>query len=198
LADDVIWYGNNSIGISDFAVVAVAVHALVFAVASFWWLNARKGSITATQPRAYAFGGWGAQSRLRFPFAFFNTGAKALIVADMRVVLDAEPGRPELRWLTTRDGLRPETDDSFAYATPFSIAGRGTREVVAEFEPGSSLNWSAQAGISHRLRLQARIHPKDEWVDLVAFDWWPPPEKLRDNYIAHRNEPTASAPSPSP
>jgi hypothetical protein len=197
VADDVIGYGNNSLGISDYAAVVVAVSALVFAVASFWWLNARKGSITATQPRAYAFGGSGARLRLRFPFVFFNSGAKALIVADMRVVLDGEPGGPELRWLTTRDRLRPETDDGFAYATPFSIAGRGTREIVAEFEPGASRNWSAPAGIKHRLRLQAQIHPKDEWVDLVAFDWWPPPEKMRDHYIAHRNEPTASAPSPS-
>lgn len=135
MAGDVLWCGSNSLGIFDYAAVAVAALALVFVVASFWWLNARTGSITATQPRAYAFGGSGAQLRLRFPFAFFNTGARALIVGDMRVVLDSEPGRPELRWVTTRDRLRPEPDDGFAYPTPFSIAGRGTREVIAEFDP---------------------------------------------------------------
>jgi len=93
VADDVLWHANNSLGILDYAAIAVAVLALVFTVASFWWLNARKGSIRATQPRAYAFGGSGAQLRLRFPFALFNTGAKALIVGDLRVVLDGEPGR---------------------------------------------------------------------------------------------------------
>lgn len=192
MAGDVLWCGSNSLGIFDYAAVAVAVLALVFIVASFWWLNARTGSITATQPRAYAFGGSGAQLRLRFPFAFFNTGARALIVGDMRVVLDSEPGRPELRWVTTRDRLRPEPDDGFAYPTPFSIAGRGTREVIAEFEPRANLNWSAPSGDKHRLQLQAQIHPKDEWVDLVAFDWWAPPEDTRGQYLAHRNEPTAA------
>jgi hypothetical protein len=38
----------------DYAAVALAVLALVFTVSSFWWLNARKGSIEATKPRAYA------------------------------------------------------------------------------------------------------------------------------------------------
>ena len=181
----------------DYAAVAVAVLALVFTVVSFWWLNAREGSITATQPRAYAFlGGSDGQSaellRLRFPFAFFNTGAKALIIGDMRVVLDSEPGRPELRWLTTRDRLRPEADDGFAYPTPFSIAGRGTKEVIAEFEPSADLNWSAPAGLKHPLRLQTQIHPKDEWVDLIAFGLWAPPEDTRGHYAAHRNEPTTA------
>jgi hypothetical protein len=189
---DIHRYVTHSFGVSDYAAVAVAVLALFFAVISFWWLNAREGSIAATKPRAYAFGGSGAQLRLRFPFSFLNTGAKALIVGDMRVVLDSEPGRPELRWATTRDRLRPESKDGFAYPTPFSIPGRGTREVIAEFEPSANLNWAAPPDINHRLQLQARIHPKDEWVDLVAFDWWAPPEEARSHYIAHRNEPIAA------
>ena len=33
----------------------VAVLALLFTVASFWWLDARRGSLQVGQPRAYAF-----------------------------------------------------------------------------------------------------------------------------------------------
>jgi hypothetical protein len=95
-----------------------------------------------------------------------------------------------LRRLTTRNRLRPEAEDGFAYPTPFSIAGRGTREVIAEFEPSAKLDWSPPSGIKHRLRLQAQIHPNDDWIDLVAFDWWAPPEDTRGHYTAHRNEPT--------
>jgi hypothetical protein len=177
----------------DYAAVLIAVISLVFAVASFWWLNARKGSITTTKPRAYAFGGSGDLLRVRFPFAFFNTGAPALIVGDMRVLLDGEPGRPSLRWVTTRERLRPGADDGFAYQTPFSIPGRGTREMIAEFQPEASLNWSPLHGVSHRLVLQAQIHPKEEWVELATFDWWAPPDASRSAYIAHRNEPTAAS-----
>jgi hypothetical protein len=176
----------------DYVAVAIAVMSLVYAVASFWWLNARKGSITPTKPRAYAFGGSGDLLRVRFPFAFFNTGARALIVGDMRLLIDGESGRPGLRWVTTRRRLRPGADDGFAYPTPFSIPGRGTREIIAEFQPGANLNWSPPHGVSHRLVLQARVHPKEEWVELAAFDWWPPPDASRGAYIAHRNEPTAA------
>ena len=170
----------------------IAVTGLVFAVTSFWWLNARRGSITTTRPRAYAFVKSGKLLRLRFPFAFFNTGAQALIVGDLRLVLVGEQGRPELRWVTTRDRLRREPDDGFAYPTPFSISGRGTREVIAEFEPGTDLDWSPPQGVRQRLQLQARIHPKDEWFELATFDWWAPPDASRGKYITHRNEPTAS------
>jgi hypothetical protein len=174
-----------------YAAVAISVAALLFAVGSFWWLNAREGSITATKPRAFAFGGSGERMRLRFPFGFFNDGAKAFLVADLRVLLDAEHEQPSLRWVTTRDRLRPESDDGFAYAVPFSILGRSTTHLVAEFQPEADLDWSPKAAVAHRLRLQGQIHPSDDWVDLVAFDWWAPPEASRGQHIAYRNEPGA-------
>jgi hypothetical protein len=170
-----------------YVAVGVAVAALLFTVASFWWLYARRGSITATRPLAYAFVGQ-RKLRLRLPFAFFNDGAKALVVVDLRLVLDDEPGQPKLRWKTTRDRLRPESDDGFAFPVPFSIMGRSTREVIAEFGPEGDLDWSPRAGVSHRLRLQGQIHPESEWIDLAVFDWFAPPEESRAAYIAHRNE----------
>jgi hypothetical protein len=170
-----------------YVAVGVAVAALLFTVGSFWWLYAREGSITATRPGAYAFVGQG-KLRLRFPFAFFNSGAKALIVVDLRLVLDDVPGQPELRWKTTRDRLRPEPDDGFAFPVPFSVVGRSTREIIAEFGPDGNLDWSPPAGDGRRLRLQGQIHPESAWIDLAAFEWFPPPEDTRAAYIAHRNE----------
>lgn len=170
--------------------VAIVMLALVFTVVSFWWLYARKGSITATTPRAYAFGGTGALLRLRLPFAFVNDGARALVVSDLRIVGKGESGRPELRWVTTRDRLRPEKDDGFAYATPFSIAGRSSKEAVVEFEPSVGLNWSPAHGVALPLELQAQIHPDSAWIRLVTFDWWAPTDRKRGQYVAHRNGPT--------
>jgi hypothetical protein len=57
-----------------YAAVGISVLALAFTVASFWWLHARRGALTATRPRAYAFLD---RVRLRLPLAFFNTGAQA-------------------------------------------------------------------------------------------------------------------------
>ncbi len=57
------WLGlsrRTAAGRLGYVPVAIALLALVFTVVSFWWLYARRGSITATTPRAYAFGGTGA------------------------------------------------------------------------------------------------------------------------------------------
>jgi hypothetical protein len=65
-----------------------------------------------------------------------------------------------VRWITTRSTLRPESYDEFAFATPFSIQGRATREVVAEF--GHDLGWSPDPASGHLVRLQAKVHPSNE------------------------------------
>lgn len=172
-----------------YAALAISLLALAFTVGSFWWLHARRGSLTATRPRSYGFAD---RVRLRLPLAFFNTGAKALIVSDLRLVIEDEPDRVPLGWITTRTKLRPESDDGFAFATPFSVQGRGTKEVIAEF--GDDLGWEPVPGSRHSLRLQARVHPSEEWDDIVAFDWWAPPvADVMKQYIAHRNEPTSDA-----
>jgi hypothetical protein len=172
-----------------YAALAVSLLALAFTVGSFWWLHARRGSLTATRPRSYAFAD---QVRLRLPLAFFNTGAKALIVSDLRLVIEDEPERVPLRWITTRTKLRPESDDSFAFATPFSVQGRGTKELIAEF--GDDLGWEPAPGSRQRLLLQAQVHPSEKWDEIVAFDWWAPPSaEVMKQYIAHRNEPASDA-----
>jgi len=145
---------------------------------------------------SYAFA---EKVRLRLPLAFFNTGAKALIVSDLRLVIEDEPSRKPLRWITTRTTLRPASDDGFAFATPFSVQGRGTKEVVAEF--GDDLGWTPAPGSGHRIRLEAQVHPSEEWDDIVAFEWWAPPsaDEMK-RYIAHRNEPAGDSdlpPSPA-
>ncbi|MBD0281673.1 MAG: hypothetical protein ICV69_05700 [Thermoleophilaceae bacterium] len=137
-----------------YAALAISGFTLAFTVLSFWWLHARRGSLEAAPPRTYAFID---RVRLRLPLAFFNTGAAALIVTDLRLVVEDAPSGQPLRWETTRSKLRPESDDGFAYATPFSIQGRATREVIAEF--GHNRGWSPDPASRHRVQLQAKVHP---------------------------------------
>jgi hypothetical protein len=165
--------------------LAVALLALGFTIASFWWLHAREGRLEAATPRTYAFTN---KVRLRLPLAFFNTGAKSLIVSDLRVALADEPKRVPFEWITTRETLNTGTDDGHAFATPFSVGGRSSREVIAEF--GDDEGWWPPPGSKHRLRLQALIHSATDWVDVRTFDWWAPPsEELMGPYLVHRNKP---------
>lgn len=164
-----------------YAATAISVLALVFTIATFWWLHARRGSVTATAPRVYAFTD---AMRLRLPLVFYNSGARALIVDDLRVMVEDEARPAPLRWVTTRTTLRPGSNDGHVFATPFAIQGRSAHEAIAEFES----DWSPVATSSYRLRLQAQVHPSEDWEDLVAL-WWAPPADLMKQYIAHRNEP---------
>lgn len=168
----------------------IAIVALVFTITSFWALNARRGRVRSTPPRAYAFVSAGDILRLRLPLVLFNTGAVARLVADLRLVIESECETPILRWVTTRNQLRPSTDDGHAFPTPFAIHGRNSRELIAEFEPGEGLDWTPPHDAPQQLRLQALVRSgrKDKWIDIDRFDWWAPPDDLRDHYIAHRNE----------
>jgi hypothetical protein len=49
------------------------------------------GSLAAAARRSYGFNNG---LRLRLPLAFFNTGAKALVVSDVRLVLDDAEQEP--------------------------------------------------------------------------------------------------------
>jgi hypothetical protein len=168
-----------------YAATAISLIALIFTIAAFWWLHARRGSLIAAAPRVYAFSD---AVRLRLPLVFYNSGARALIVGDLRVVVEDEPLGKPLRWVTTRRTLRPTSDDGHTFATPFAVEGRTAREAIAEFEG----DWAPVATDSYGLRVQAQVHPSEDWQDVVAFRWWAPPLDLMKQYIAHRNEPIGS------
>jgi hypothetical protein len=169
-----------------YVALGVSGLALAFTIASFWWLHARTGSLEAAAPRSYAFAD---KVRLRLPFAFFNTGARALIVTDLRLLVD---DREPLGWITTRSKLRPDSQDGFAFATPFSVPGRGTKEVIAEF--GDDRGWSPEPSGRHWIQLQARVHPSESWEDIVAFEWWAPPSSdAMSRYITYANAMTQPA-----
>ncbi len=168
-----------------YVAVIVPLLALAFTITSFWWLYARSGALEAARPQTYAFA---ERVRLRLPLAFFNTGARALLVSDLRVVINDQPERMPLAWITTRSVLRPGDKDGFAFATPFAVQGRNAREIIAEF--GDDVGWTPAPGSRYALRLQALVHPSEAWIDVMTFEWWAPPfAELMPRYIAHRNAP---------
>lgn len=80
--------------------------------------------------------------------------------------------------------------DGHAFATPFAVEGRSTREVIAEF--GDNDAWQPAPASRHQMRLEARVHPGEAWIAVVAFTWWAPPSGAATaDYLAYRNEATA-------
>src|SRR6266496_3174530 len=98
------------------ASIAVASLALVFTIGSFWWLNARQGRLKSFEPQSFAACRTPDILRLRFPLVFYNTGAKPIVVQDMRLSFPLSP-RPA--------GL--SAGDRFAPVVPFTGAARYVR-----------------------------------------------------------------------
>ena len=65
----------------------VSVAALIFTVASFWWLQARRGKLIMSS--IPAFSGYVATDRrlgVRLPIWLYNTGARTRLVDELRLV----------------------------------------------------------------------------------------------------------------
>jgi hypothetical protein len=175
------------------AALIVSVLALIFTVGSFWWMNARRGSIEIGRPGTYAFAA--STLRLRLPLALYNTGATALIVTDIRFrPQSATDGEPYL-WLATLSNLRPTEGEPRDFTTPFAVLGRSTVEIVAESE-GS---WCPVPGTERWMLIEAKLHPSGDWRVVGQFDWWAPPVGGDvSRYITYRNAEIQSLPSSRP
>lgn len=171
----------------SYAAIVVALCALGFTVGSFWWLHARAGSVEAAEPGAYCFGTSDTLGvRLQLPLALYNSGARARVVADLRLVVVTDSARAPIGWIATVSKLASSNDRRFA--TPFAIHGRSTREIVAEF--GGDTRWRPDPLRRQLLTLEARLHPSRHWTEIETFDWWPPPGAAdTERYLAYRNEP---------
>lgn len=104
------------------AAVFIAVLALLFTVGSFWWLHARPGRLVGNRPGEVALAITPQQSRFRFGLVLYNTGARTLVVEELRLRI-IEDDRA-LEWITTRDRLRPTSDERIDFCCALPVDGR--------------------------------------------------------------------------
>lgn len=163
--------------------VAIPVLALVFTLASFWWIWLRRGRLHSPAPLAYA-SAITQQLRIRFPLVLHNTGATPIIVENLRMLIDGQ----DLEWLTIRRTLRPQPDDTIDFPAPFVVAGREALQLFAEFG-GNSLSWAPELGRGYPVTIERLT--RGRWKTVVSFTWWSPMNEP-GGYIPHRNRPPAS------
>ena len=170
------------------APLIVAVAALAFTVASFWWLNARRGRLVAAALDAYAVGNPPDDLMLRLPLAIHNTGAKALVVGNLRCRFP-DSDAPDQPWRTTRKILGTGPGDVEDDATPFPVEGRHAVPKVIEFGDRSTAvklsprTYRVLIEVDHTLAGSAGT----TWRKLVEFDLHVDSKALHGNYVAHRN-----------
>lgn len=168
--------------------VIISTSAVLFTVASFWWLHWRRGKLQVAAPQTYAAGVGAGKISLLFPFVFYNTGPRAYVVRDLRLrFLDEPDGRP-MDWERVRDAIQPSESPGLELAAAFPVPGGAAVRVFCEFDrrpPGRTMDSRA-----HPLVLEALIGTSADWRSLLAFKLHVSPkdaETMRGSFIAFRN-----------
>lgn len=149
-----------------YAAFLMSVLALLFTVTSFWWLHARPGRLRAYEPTTWSAYLSKDRSALRLPLVLHNTGAASLVVISLRVRFIE--GGELMPWEWTRTQVNPQADDVQDVTAPFSIPGRDTRELVAEFV--GSYPGVVPEQRAYPVAVDARSSVSDDWQEVLKFD----------------------------
>jgi hypothetical protein len=151
------------------ASVVVAIAALIFSVASFWWIQARRGKLTSFPPQTFSGHLSIDSSTIRLPLSIFNNGAAPIITTDLRLRLRT-PNNEEILMgaQTIRRSLKPESDDVDDFMHPICIPGRAVVSKHIEFEsrvpPQKLLLGTPVTAIVEGMQDHG-----SEWIELVSF-----------------------------
>lgn len=169
----------------------VATCALLFTVASFWWLHARRGCLESYQPHTFAAAITPQLVRLRLPLVLYNTGAVPIVVQDLRLRFSGELSSVQpLPWVTSRSQIKPASDEGHAFPAVFSVAGRSAHQIFAEFG-APSLGFTLQAR-DYPVQIEAKLGHKKEWQPILKFKFQAGRIAEPSAYITYGNAPEVS------
>ncbi|MBX9396353.1 hypothetical protein K4749_22850 [Streptomyces sp. TRM72054] len=169
-------------------VAFVASLALFFTVGSFWWLNARQGRLRTYEPHSFAAAANEQVTLLRLPLVMLNTGAKPIVVQDLRLRFPDEPGALlPLPWRTSRSKLMPKSDDGHALPAVFAVEGRKAEQMFIEF--GAPFPGFVPEARDYRVVIETRLGHRKGWRPLLTFTWRAARMTFPDRYITYSNSP---------
>ncbi|MFC9075747.1 hypothetical protein ACFTY7_01580 [Streptomyces sp. NPDC057062] len=146
----------------------VSVCALIFTVASFWWINARQGHLKSWEPHSFAAIVHCSKARLRLPLVLHNSGAKPIVVQDLRLSFPDEPASHlPLLWISSPSRLQPGPEDEPTFPAGFAVAGREAQQLFIEFEAPFS-GFIAEPR-DYKVQIQVRVGHRKGWRTLLTF-----------------------------
>jgi hypothetical protein len=165
-----------------------AVCGLAFTIGSFWWLHARQGSLKLYEPQSFAACASPQLLLLRLPLVMYNTGAKPIVVQDLRLRFPTEP-EPllPLPWRTSRTQLMPKADDGHSLPSAFAVAGRDAQQVFIEF--GAPIPGFTPEDRNYSVQVEARLGHRKGWRPVLTFTWRAGRISTPALYIPYSNAP---------
>ncbi|MFE4964440.1 hypothetical protein [Streptomyces sp. NPDC056660] len=146
----------------------VSTCALLFTVASFWWLNARQGHLRTWEPHAFAAVVHSSTTRLRLPIILHNTGPKPIVVQDLILTFPDEPASHlPLLWVSSPSHLQPGPDEDAKLPAGFVVPGREAQQRFIEFE--APLSGFMPEARDYKVQLQVRVGHRKGWRRLLTF-----------------------------
>lgn len=171
----------------DIAALVVSTLALLFTIGSFWWMHARVGTLRAFRPRTFSGYVEAEQSAIRLPILLFNTGPTSIVVTGMRLRFSDATTEKPMEWEWTRTTIDPGENDIRDVASPFSVQGRNTYSLAAEFVgvyPGAIPEPRA-----YTVTLEALTSKADAWLRVISFQFQAGNLRHPSNYITYSNDP---------
>jgi hypothetical protein len=126
--------------------------------------------------------------RLRFPLVLYNSGAKPIIIQNLRLRFPEEPrwNRP-LPWTTTRSQLKPASDDNHAFPAVLSLSGRTAQQMFVEF--GGVFPEVTPLARDYRVQIEVNLGHRKHWKPLTTFTLSGAHITAPERYIAYSNSP---------
>ncbi|MEV6112598.1 hypothetical protein AB0L59_08715 [Streptomyces sp. NPDC052109] len=167
---------------------AISLCALIFTISSFWWINARQGCLESWEPQSFAAIVHCSLTRLRLPLVLHNTGAKPIVVQDLRMTFPDEPASHlPLLWMSSPSRLRPGLDEEPKLPAGFAVAGREAQQLFMEFEaPFAGFVLEPR---DYRVQMQVRVGHRKGWRPLLTFTLRAANIIDRDRYTVYSNAP---------
>jgi hypothetical protein len=167
--------------------VLVAFIALLFALASFWWMNVRQGKLKSYEPQSYA-ASWSGSSvfLLCLPLVLHNTGPKPIVIQDFKLRFPREKtGLIPIPWRRSRSRLEPRGDSIETMPAVFALPGWKAEQHFIEF--GCPFPGVAFEKRDFEIEIQVKLGHKKDWDTLLKFTLRA--ERIYDpeNYETHDN-----------
>ncbi len=165
----------------------ISVAALIFTVASFWWLQARRGKLTMSG--IPAFSGYVANDQrlgFKLPILLYNTGARTRLVDELRLAFPSWRGG-QAEWQTFHPTLEPQSGDGDMddFASPYPIDGRRAAMRFVEFT--YSFGVTLPEPVETFCRVEARLDGSQAWTVVGSFTLYLGYMAYPDRFITYRN-----------